>query len=101
MLDKIPQEIIGPELLAGGRFNTQLSKCLNEKEQKIFDKLNLTARHSTFKYHNHGFGNVGATAGHIIPDYEFIIKNGFKSVYNSANERYSQLTEKEKKRTNR
>ncbi|MHA1474766.1 MAG: pyruvate formate lyase family protein, partial [Promethearchaeota archaeon] len=96
MLDKIPQEIIGPELLAGGRFNTQLSKCLNEKEQKLFDKLNLTARHQVFRYHNHGFGNVGAIAGHLIPDYENIIKNGFKSVYNKAKQRYEQLSQKEK-----
>ncbi|MHA1562734.1 MAG: pyruvate formate lyase family protein, partial [Promethearchaeota archaeon] len=97
MLDKIPQEIIGPELLAGGRFNTQLSKCLNEKEQKIFDKLNLNARTSVFKYHNHGFGNAGAAAGHLIPDYDYIIKNGFKAVYNEALERYNKLSEKEKK----
>ena len=96
MLDKIPQEIIGPELLAGGRFNTQLSKCLNEKEQKLFDKLNLKARNSVFKYHNHGFGNAGATSGHIIPDYEYIIKNGFKSVYNEALERYNKFSQKEK-----
>ena len=97
MLDKIPQEIIGPELLAGGRFNTQLSKCLNEKEQKLYDKLNLKARNSVFKYHNHGFGNAGATAGHLIPDYDYIIRNGFKSVNDEALEKYNQLSQKEKK----
>ena len=96
MLEKIPQEIIGPELLAGARFNTQISKCLDEKEQKIYEKLNLKARHLVFKYHNHGFGNAGATAGHIIPDYEFIIKNGFKAIYNEAKEKYERLTQKEK-----
>ena len=97
ILDKIPQEIIGPELLAGGRFNTQMSKCLNEKEQKIYEKQNLKGRHSVYNYHNHGFGNAGATAGHLIPNYDYIIKNGFKKVHNEATERYNLLNQKEKK----
>ncbi len=97
ILDNIPQEIIGPELLAGGRFNTQMSKCLNEKEQKIYEKQNLKGRHSVFNYHNHGFGNAGATAGHLIPNYDYIIKNGFKKVHNEATERYNLLNQKEKK----
>jgi len=97
ILDKIPQEIIGPELLAGGRFNTQMSKCLNEKEQKIYEKQNLKGRHSVYNYHNQGFGNAGATAGHLIPNYDYIIKNGFKKVHNEATERYNLLNQKEKK----
>jgi hypothetical protein len=37
MLDYIPQEIISDnDLIAGGRFNTQLSNCLNEKETKKY-----------------------------------------------------------------
>ncbi|MHA1332028.1 MAG: pyruvate formate lyase family protein, partial [Candidatus Hodarchaeales archaeon] len=94
MLDYMPQEIIGPELLAGGRFNTQLSKCLNEKEQKEFDKQCLDMRRKTFAYNNWGFGNVGATAGHLIPDYETIVKKGFKYIYEKAKSYYEKLKDK-------
>jgi pyruvate-formate lyase len=95
MLNYIPHEIIGPELLAGGRFNTQLSKCLNEKEQKQFNKRNLINRDAVFEYHNYGFGNLGATGGHLIPDYETIIKKGFKFVYEQAKSTYESLSKSE------
>ncbi len=96
MLNYMPQEIIGPELLAGGRFNTQLSKCWDKKQAKEFDKRNLKCRQSSFEYHNQGCGNAGATGGHLIPDYKTIIKKGFKYVYNRANEYYEKLNEKDK-----
>ncbi|MHA1301218.1 MAG: pyruvate formate lyase family protein [Candidatus Helarchaeota archaeon] len=97
MLDYIPQEIIGPELLCGARFNTQLSKCLNEIEQKRFNKENLRIRHKVFDFHNHGFGNAGATGGHLISDYETIVKKGFKFIHEKIKRRYAELSEKEKK----
>ncbi len=98
MLDYIPQEIISDnDLIAGGRFQTQLSKVFTEKEAKKFWKENLEIRKAVFKFHNSGFGNLGATGGHLIPDYETIIKKGFKFVYEKAQERYKQLNQKEKK----
>ena len=98
MLDYIPQEIISEkDLIAGGRFQTQLSKCFTEKEAKKFWKENLKIRKAVFKFHNSGFGNLGATGGHIIPDYETIIKKGFKSVYEKAKHRFAQLSQKERK----
>lgn len=97
MLNYMPQEIIGPELLAGGRFNTYLSKCLTTAQQKNFDKQNLISRHAVLEFHNQGFGNVGAVGGHIIPDYESIVKKGFKDVYNRTKESFDKLTETEKK----
>ncbi|MHA1585316.1 MAG: pyruvate formate lyase family protein [Promethearchaeota archaeon] len=97
MLNYLPQEIISEnDLLAGGRFNTQLSKCFNSKEFKEFKKTNLKNRHATFHYHQEGFGNVGATAGHIIPDYKLIVEKGFKHLYEIAKNNYNGLTEKEK-----
>jgi formate C-acetyltransferase len=97
MLNYIPQEIISEnDLIAGGRFNTQLSKCLNETESKEYWKKNIRIRDDIFKYHKSGFGNLGATAGHIIPDYEGIVKKGFKFFHEKAKERYSQLTQEEK-----
>ena len=96
MLNMIPQEIIGPDLIAGGRFNTQLSKCLTEREQKEFNKRNLEIRKIAFDFHNYGFGNTGATSGHLIADYETVVKKGFKFLYEKASLTYEQLSEKEK-----
>ncbi len=97
MLNHIPQEIISAnDLLAGGRFNTQLSKCLNEKECKAFKKRNLENRHKIFRYHIEGFGNLGATGGHIIPDHETVINKGFKYLYQKAKSHYNALSNEEK-----
>jgi len=67
MLDYIPQEIISEnDLIGGGKFNTQLSKCLNKNEASQFWKMNLKIRRKLFKFNKSGFGNLGATGGHII-----------------------------------
>jgi len=98
MMEYIPQEIISEnDLIAGGRFNTQLSNCLSEKETKPFWKETLRNRNEYFKFHGAGFGNTGATGGHVIPDYETVIKKGFKFLYEKAKESYERLSEKEKK----
>ncbi|MHA1777738.1 MAG: hypothetical protein DRO88_07210 [Promethearchaeia archaeon] len=97
MLNYLPQEIISSnDLLAGGRFNTQLSKCLNERELKAHEKENIKNRHRIFHFHQEGFGNVGATGGHLIPNHKGVILHGFKYYYEKAKQRYSRLTEKEK-----
>ncbi len=96
MLNYIPQEIVGPSLLTGSRFNTQLSKCFNKKEAKEFWKKNIKNRNAFFKFHKSGFGNVGATSGHIIADYETVIKKGFKYLNEKAKKCYDQLGKKEK-----
>ncbi|MHA1270910.1 MAG: pyruvate formate lyase family protein [Candidatus Helarchaeota archaeon] len=97
LLNYIPQEIIGDaDLIAGGRFNTQLSKCLNEKEEKIFNKKILKVRNEVFKYHQSGFGNVGATGGHLIADYETIVKKGFKYIYEKIKNKFESLSPNEK-----
>jgi pyruvate-formate lyase len=98
MLNYIPQEIISEnDLIAGGRFNAQLSKCFTEKEAKTYWKKNIQSRNSFFKYHKTGFGNLGATAGHIIPDYEDVVKKGFKFFNQKAKKSYEKLSQKEKK----
>jgi trans-4-hydroxy-L-proline dehydratase len=98
MLEYIPKEIISKnDLLAGGRFNVQLSKCLNENETEKFWKMNLKIREKFFKYHKSGFGNAGATGGHLIPNYETIVKKGFKYLNEKAERQYNLLSEKEKK----
>ena len=98
MLNYVPQEIISEnDLIAGGRFNAQLSKCFSEKEAKSHWKKNIQSRNSFFKYHKTGFGNLGATAGHIIPDYEDVVKKGFKFFNEKAKRSYEKLSQKEKK----
>ncbi|MHA1457735.1 MAG: pyruvate formate lyase family protein [Promethearchaeota archaeon] len=97
MINHIPHEIISEnDLVAGGRFNTQLSKCLTKKEAKKHWKKNINTRQKFFKYHKSGFGNVGATGGHLIPDHETIIKYGFKYVHEMALNEYEKLSQKEK-----
>ena len=98
MLDYIPQEIISEnDLIAGGRFNTQLSRCFNKEEAKEYWKKNIRNREAVFKYHKSGFGNLGAVPGHIIPDYETVVKKGFKYFYEKACKTYDKLREEEKK----
>jgi formate C-acetyltransferase len=97
ILDYLPQEIISEnDLLAGGRFNTILSRCLNEKEaDKYWDKA-LSNRDLAKEFHNNGFGNCGTASGHIICDHETVIKKGFKHIYNNIKKNYNALSEKEK-----
>ena len=98
MLEYMPQEIISEnDLIAGGRFNTQLSKCFTEEEAKEYWKKNIRNRESLFKFHKSGFGNLGAIPGHLIPDYETIVKKGFVFISEKAKKRYEELTEEEKK----
>ena len=98
ILNYVPQEIISEnDLIAGGRFNTQLSNCLTKKETKKYWKKNLSVRHKFYKFHKSGFGNLGATSGHLIPDHETIINKGFKYIYEKAETQYDQLNEREKK----
>ncbi len=98
MLNYIPHEIISEnDLIVGGRFNTQLSRCFNEEETKEYWKKNIRNREAVFKYHKSGFGNLGAIPGHIIPDYETVVKKGFKYIYEKAKTKYERLSKEEKK----
>src|SRR5271157_49373 len=98
MINQIPQEIISDnDLLAGGRFNTQLSKCLDDKEENAFEKQNLRNRQVVFKFHGDGFGNAGATGGHLIANYKGIVENGFKSLHEKAKDAHDKLGPTEKK----
>jgi formate C-acetyltransferase len=81
MLNYLPQEILPGDLIAGARFNIQTSTCLTKKEADEYKKMLNKARRSMKYLHDHGFGNAGATSGHIIPDYERIIKKGWVDVY--------------------
>ena len=84
MVRCLPKEILPGDLLAGARFNIQTSACLTKKETRARDARIYGpsgARAAMLWFHNHGFGNAGATSGHLIPDYGRIIREGWKAVY--------------------
>lgn len=95
--EKIPCEILPGDLLCGARFNTLYSMCLTEKEQKKRDNLTQKARKNALFLYNHGYGNGGATSGHLVPGYEKILKHGFKGEYEYIDGLYKNLDEREKK----
>lgn len=96
-VDYIPKEILPGDLLAGARFNALYSMCLTEKEQRDRDKRVKKARRNLFYMHSHGYGNGGATCGHLIPDYARILREGFSSVYDELQSKYEALGAAEKK----
>jgi pyruvate-formate lyase len=99
MVHYLPTEILPGDLLAGGRFNIQTSTCLTEKETKDRDRLvygNHGSRAAMLWFHNHGYGNVGATSGHLIPDYGRIIRDGWKVVHAELESAYAALSQGDK-----
>ncbi len=95
----LPMEILPGDLLAGARFNIQTSACLNEKETREYEKLLLGkngTRAAMLWFHNHGFGNTGATSGHVIPDYNAILTRGWKGIHAEITKAYDELDGKDK-----
>jgi formate C-acetyltransferase len=100
MVNYLPREVLPGDLLAGARFNIQTSACLTEKETRQHDKLIYGpkgARAAMLWFHSHGYGNAGATCGHLIPDYGRIVREGWKAVYAELEDLYAALPEKQKK----
>ncbi|MBN1689816.1 MAG: hypothetical protein JW901_02205 [Dehalococcoidia bacterium] len=98
MVYYLPHEVLPGDLIAGGRFNVQTSKCFNKKEAKayaaeVYGKEG--ARAAQLWFHNHGYGNVGATSGHIIPDYPRVLREGWKSIHEELSVRLSSLSKRE------
>ena len=100
MVHYVPQELLPGDLIAGARFNIQTSMCLTRKEQKKYDKR-LTARSGARArvkwFHDHGYGNAGATCGHLVPGYENVLRTGWAGPGEKLSRLYARLTPKEKK----
>ncbi|MFA6866467.1 MAG: pyruvate formate lyase family protein [Clostridia bacterium] len=96
VVENLPMEVLPKDLLCGARFNMMYSMGLNKKEQAKRDKLVLKARANMSFIYNHGFGNGGASCGHLIPDYAKIIKHGFKGEYENLQKKFELLSEKDK-----
>lgn len=99
MVNHLPKEILPGDLIAGGRFNLQASMCLSKEEaaqraRDLHSKKGL--RNQIFAFHDRGFGNCGATCGHIIPDYPTALKIGFQGIHADLTSRYNDLPQKDK-----
>ena len=100
MVNYLPKEILPGDLIAGGRFNVVASTCLTRKEADEYKRLvdgKGGTREATIWFHNHGYGNTGATSGHLIPDYERILKQGWRTVHKDLEDKYHSLPDGEKK----
>ncbi|MBF0117411.1 MAG: hypothetical protein HQK79_01130 [Desulfobacterales bacterium] len=98
VVEYLPQEILPGDLICGGRFNLQTSRCWTEKELKERDSLiygKNGARAKIKWFRNHGFGNSGATSGHLIPWHEKALKIGWKGIHAELNGIYKKLSRKE------
>lgn len=96
----LPKEILPGDLLAGARFNIQTSACLTRKETRQRDRLVYGPKGSRAAmtwFHNHGYGNAGATSGHLIPDYARVIGEGWKGIHAELQALYADLPPAEKK----
>ena len=99
MVNYLPQEILPGDLLAGSRFNVQTSMCLTEQENKERDKLIYGpngARARMKWFHDHGYGNAGATSGHLIPGHEKALKLGWKGIHADLQAKYQALSNGER-----
>ncbi|HPI91716.1 MAG TPA: pyruvate formate lyase family protein [Deltaproteobacteria bacterium] len=100
MVNYVPQEILPGDLIAGTRFNVQTSLCWTRKEARERNRLVLGPKgvRSAMKwFHDHGYGNSGATSGHLIPGYERALKIGWKGIHGELERHYEALGSKEKK----
>lgn len=96
IVNHIPQDMLPGDLLCGAKFNAMYSMCLTKKEGVAREKQIMELRKEISYLISHGYGNSGATSGHLIPDYAKILKYGFKDVYRRIEEKYDSLSDEEK-----
>lgn len=99
MVDYVPQEMLPGDLIAGARFNIQVSACLTKKEAREYDQQlygKKGARAALLWFHNHGYGNTGATSGHLIPDYAAVLTKGWKGIHAELESHLNALSPQEK-----
>lgn len=99
LVEYLPKEILPGDLLAGARFNVVTSTCLTKEEVKgYFGKIlgKKGARAAMKWFHDHGYGNAGATSGHLIPDYERVLREGWRGIHEDLHDRYEGLSDVEK-----
>jgi formate C-acetyltransferase len=95
IVNRMPQEILPGDLIAGGRFNVMASRCWSKDEAKERNERMLGKegiRKATFAFQDRGYGNCGATSGHLIPDYPRVLREGFAGIKADLKARYNTLS---------
>ncbi len=95
----MPHEILPGDLIAGARFNLQTSTCLTRQEAKAYSKQVYGkggTREAIKWFHDHGYGNAGATSGHLVPDYAPVLDQGWKAIDDELQVRYKALSAKDR-----
>jgi len=99
IVNYVPQEILPGDLLAGARFNIQTSMCFTKEEsdQWIREVKGKNGARAKMKwFHDHGYGNAGATSGHLIPGHERLLQTGWKGLYGELLSLYNALDNQER-----
>jgi formate C-acetyltransferase len=71
------------------------SRCWSKEEAKARNERILGKdgiRKATFAFQHRGYGNCGATSGHLIPDYPSVLQKGFFGVKADLQARYDALS---------
>ncbi len=100
MVNRVPQEILPGDLLAGARFNIITSFCFDKAERKAYDRLMFGKKGARARmkwFHDHGYGNAGATSGHLIPGHERALKIGWKGIHADLEEKFGKLSQTDQK----
>lgn len=100
MVRHLPAELLPGDLICGGRFNIHASRCFDKSQAKERNRLVRGRRGARSKmkwFHDHGYGNAGATSGHLVPDYPKILEKGFAAVHEDLLTRYKALSAEDKK----
>jgi len=100
MVNYVPQEMLPGDLIAGARFNVITSTCFTQNERREYDHRvtgKKGARAGVLWFHNHGYGNAGATSGHLLPGYESVLKHGWQGIHAALQAAYDDLNPQEKK----
>jgi trans-4-hydroxy-L-proline dehydratase len=83
MVNHVPQEVLPGDLIAGARFNILASRCWTLDETRRRDRAVMGprgARAAVKWFHDHGYGNAGATSGHLVPDHPRLLRLGWRGV---------------------
>jgi hypothetical protein len=100
MVEYVPQDILPGDLLAGARFNVLASRCWTRREARRRDRRidgPRGARAATKWFHEHGYGNAGATSGHLVPDHARALQIGWKGIYEDLVRRHDALPPRERR----
>ncbi|MBP7583009.1 MAG: hypothetical protein KBA61_03175 [Spirochaetes bacterium] len=93
----LPVQVLDGELIAGGQYNTALSRTLTKGEARRWREMEGKYVKLVKKVDEVGIGNGGATPGHLIPDYRTVLEIGFKGLSDRFTEHLAKAKGKRQK----